>query len=85
MDVPTLKAHIKDLWADLKETRKELDRAKMKLELRMGLQDCLYCEIEMKPKHWANCPDFINLRSEQAFASLELELQQNLHQHQNPH
>jgi hypothetical protein len=87
MDVSSLRAHVRDLWAELKETRKELERAKMKLELRMGLQDCLYCEIEMKPKHWENCPDFIRKKQEEkSFVSLPEEaFQTHLLPHQNHH
>ena len=61
MDPPAMRAQIKDLSLELKEARKELERVRMKLELRMGLQDCLYCEIEMKPKHWPQCPESLAL------------------------
>jgi len=81
MDVYALKAQLRDVCVELKETRKELERVRMKLEIRMGLQDCLYCEIEMKPKHWEECPDYIKPQQvEKPFAFLEVEEQfQDLH------
>lgn len=60
MDVPSLKAQVRELVIELKETKKELEKLKRKYDERIGLQDCLYCEIEMKPRHWKECEEYID-------------------------
>ena len=46
---------IKDLRAQVRESKKLEKRLRRKIEERLGLQDCAYCEIEMFPNHHLDC------------------------------